>query len=332
MAMKPLAPMLTKLDDGYDIVTYGTHTQKDIADADCGDNWSSNWHAGRKGNAVSAQWWKNVKVQLTRDCQANGMDPKDRGACCHTTNHAEDPHQCHIPFGSIERMKSYTQFTNHKTPAMIGPFEKPVEAFPPPSPPRSNRESARERWWGAPSVFSRGGSLLPSVHADARAVLMPALFRRLPEAITPKIWCLNGDHNMIPHTNGEVYWLPWNVKEQRTAHNQHFVLPNYKVNCTEVDNGNEAHDLDCGPVPTKRMVIPPRILRSFFGRTVYHLFFSAGFHGGAMRSGKFKEPKDVLHKSWLLSELFRRSLGYVDGATGHKNLKHMADKIEYHAP
>lgn len=50
------------------------------------------------------------------------------------------------------------------------------------------------------------------------------------------------------------------------------------------------------------------------------------------QTGKFREPKDVLHKSWLLSELFRRSLGYVDGAAGHKNLKHMADKIEYHAP
>ena len=36
--------------------------------------------------------------------------------------------------------------------------------------PLSNRESAREHWWGAPSLFSRGGSLLPSLHADARYI------------------------------------------------------------------------------------------------------------------------------------------------------------------
>ena len=31
----------------------------------------------------------------------------------------------------------------------------------------SARESAREHGWGTPSVFSRGGSLLPSIYADA---------------------------------------------------------------------------------------------------------------------------------------------------------------------
>ena len=37
-------------------------------------------------------------------------------------------------------------------------------------PPLSNRESAREPWWGTPtpSVFSRSGSLPPSIYADAR--------------------------------------------------------------------------------------------------------------------------------------------------------------------
>ena len=31
---------------------------------------------------------------------------------------------------------------------------------------------------GTPSVFSRGGTLLPSLYADARAMLMPSLFQR----------------------------------------------------------------------------------------------------------------------------------------------------------
>ena len=33
-----------------------------------------------------------------------------------------------------------------------------------------NRETAREHWWRTPSVFSRGGTLLPSIYADARYV------------------------------------------------------------------------------------------------------------------------------------------------------------------
>ena len=68
-----------------------------------------------------------MKTQLTRDCEAGAMNPKDKGVCCHTTEHSKDPRQCHIPFGSIERMKSYKQFTNHKTPEMVGPFEKVSE-------------------------------------------------------------------------------------------------------------------------------------------------------------------------------------------------------------
>ena len=51
----------------------------------------------------------------------------------------------------------------------------------------SNRESAREHWWvlrpeggrfGAPILFSLGGTLLPSIYADARAILMPSSFQR----------------------------------------------------------------------------------------------------------------------------------------------------------
>ena len=41
-----------------------------------------------------------------------------------------------------------------------------------------HRESAREHGWGAPSLFSRGGTLLPSICADARYIDACALFRR----------------------------------------------------------------------------------------------------------------------------------------------------------
>jgi hypothetical protein len=53
----------------------------------------------------------------------------------------------------------------------------------------------------------------------------------------------------------------------------------------------------------------------------YHLFFSAGWHGHAIRSKRINTPADVLHKSWLMSELFRRSLGLSNGHAGHQGLR-----------
>ena len=63
-----------------------------------------------------------------------------------------------------------------------------------------------------------------------------------------KLWCLNGDNNHIPHINGEVYWLPWDVRSQSTANDEHFVLPKYIMDCKEENNGNAVGtDLHCGP-------------------------------------------------------------------------------------
>jgi hypothetical protein len=47
----------------------------------------------------------------------------------------------------------------------------------------------------------------------------------------------------------------------------------------------------------------------------YHLFFST------FVSDKVKTQKEVLHKSWLLSEVYRRSLGMV----AKKKKKKMVD-------
>jgi hypothetical protein len=37
----------------------------------------------------------------------------------HTTHRADDPEQCHIPFGAMERMKSFEQFSAYKTPEIV---------------------------------------------------------------------------------------------------------------------------------------------------------------------------------------------------------------------
>ena len=76
-------------------------------------------------------------------------------------------------------------FIEGKTETEIAEFnsmecnKRPVEIL------LSNRESAREDWWGTstrpkeggghgcrgtPPLFSRGGSLLPSIYADARYI------------------------------------------------------------------------------------------------------------------------------------------------------------------
>ena len=53
---------------------------------------------------------------------------------------------------------------------------------------------------------------------------------------------------------------------QKTADNQHFVLPKHAMNCTEVDNGNpEGSDLVCDPcVPCVRACVRVPIVDSSY--------------------------------------------------------------------
>ena len=50
--------ILNDLED-HDIISYadGGRTEE----TRCGKQFSSNWHAGRKGNDFSKTWWENVK-------------------------------------------------------------------------------------------------------------------------------------------------------------------------------------------------------------------------------------------------------------------------------
>eukprot|EP00039_Didymoeca_costata_P027232 m.17874 g.17874 ORF g.17874 m.17874 type:complete len:405 (+) comp6135_c0_seq1:112-1326(+) len=116
-----------------------------------------------------------------------------------------------------------------------------------------------------------------------------------------KMYCLNGDRNLIPHINGEIYWMPWKPLQNKTA-NGPWAMPHYKINCTLTPEG----DMDCGEVHTRRAVLRPKKFRNFFGRIAYHLFFTT-YHKNALK--EVKTPKDVLRKNWLLSEMYRRSLG-----------------------
>ena len=119
-----LTPVLSKLAE-YDIVSYGQFNEPkdpDIPDAECGKHFSSNWHAGRKGNVFSATWWRNIRSQLTRRCPAV-MKEKGKAICCHDEG---DPRRsrarCNVPFGAIERLKTPEKFAKHKDPETVGPL------------------------------------------------------------------------------------------------------------------------------------------------------------------------------------------------------------------
>eukprot|EP00039_Didymoeca_costata_P002613 m.61446 g.61446 ORF g.61446 m.61446 type:complete len:391 (+) comp11412_c0_seq3:171-1343(+) len=114
------------------------------------------------------------------------------------------------------------------------------------------------------------------------------------------MFCLNGDRTLIPHVNGEIYWMPWSPYEGQTPDGP-WAIPNYKIRCNLTDG-----DLDCSAVQTRRALLKAKRYRNFFERIAYHLFFST-FHKSALRHAK--TTKDVLHRNWLISEMYRRSLG-----------------------
>mmetsp|Transcript_98289 Transcript_98289/g.273390 ORF Transcript_98289/g.273390 Transcript_98289/m.273390 type:complete len:347 (-) Transcript_98289:155-1195(-) len=92
-----LEQLLQKLNDGsVDIVTYENSGQS------CeGGSFSSNFLAGRKGNALSKAWYEEASRQLKTSCpleQWQDMDSR-QGVCCYTPSGA--PRTCHIPWGGL---------------------------------------------------------------------------------------------------------------------------------------------------------------------------------------------------------------------------------------
>lgn len=117
--------------------------------------------------------------------------------------------------------------------------------------------------------------------------------------------CLAGSEGFAPHINGEVYWQPWDRKAQATlplgdaqAEGGYY---DERFACIEVKDKED--DLICkrgnwGEVE--------RRFSNFFHRIAYHLFFST-------KQPDVKSVEEALESDWLLSEMFRRSLGLSRG-------------------
>lgn len=227
-----------------DIVSYSDRGSAED-DPQCDFQYSSNWHAGSKGNLWSDTWWNNLKWIMTRKCKPGEFVGSVDKVCCHEEGAPEKSKEpCHIPWAHLEHLKV-------------------------------------PKRWGETHNNLDGTSDIP-IHQWER---------------TPKMFCLRGKNSLTPQLHGEVYWQPWDARNKKTRSTLHWELPKRKFNCTEVEDGGH---LDCNVNLSQEKF---QRYENFFGRPGYHLFFST------FTSGKVKTAKEILHRPWLLSEVYRRALG-----------------------
>lgn len=128
------------------------------------------------------------------------------------------------------------------------------------------------------------------------SLLVPEFVNSLPQGIS--LYCFAGDQTLTPHLNGEVYWQHWNPEQQQTLDHASKELYDTRFACRS-DVSGRGMDLNCtkGNWGADRVSFP-----NFFGRIAYHLFFSTN-------QKPVSSKEDVMNKSWLVSEMYRRSLG-----------------------
>lgn len=149
----------------------------------------------------------------------------------------------------------------------------------------------------SPTALLQVGSI-NSAEAEARAkisLIAPEFITKLPEGL--KMYCYSGNESMTPHLNGEVYWQHWSMPHGQTAQGKQDSPYDGRFACD-----SQAKNLSC----TKgNWGDNNRTMDNFFGRIAYHLFFSTGVQ-------HVQSEDEVLQKSWLLSDMYRRSLGMVE--------------------
>jgi len=273
LLMKPLNEILEMLES-YDIVGYSDESNR--MSGDCGDHFSSNFMAAKRGNGFSQTWWNNVRSKLTRQCGRGEMACEK--VCCNEQG-APGPERrpCHIPWAQLELLKMPWEDADRR----------PGGAKLDPTNPK-NRDYIEN---GQPMCKD----LHLGRHYDASANV-PA--KNIPSNVTT--YCLKGDENLTPHLNGEVYWQPWDHKTASTLLERgRRKMHEYddRFNCSLSGFGemncNKGHGMG-GDGPLR--------LANFFNRTAYHLFFST-------RSVHSHTKEEILQGDWVVSEMYRRSLG-----------------------
>lgn len=274
MVGSSLAPVFAKLDEGWDAVAYSQNPGTS-GKMSGNEEVSSNFMAGRKGNSFSRTWWTNIKAKLTRTCGEGEMTMEK--VCCREAFATHDePEKCHIPWAQLEHLKFPTRDHDlHKlkvTPSLV-------------------QQRLRT---------SKEASVAHDLNnADVQAVLAEVEYgnrkaEQLPADV--KVYCFRGNEGLAPHLNGEVYWQPWDSHKGMTgkplgmpsAYDSRFACQATSDKDLKCDRGNwgEVH----------------RDIENFFGRMAYHLFFST-------RKCEAESQQEVLDRNWLLSELYRQSLG-----------------------
>jgi mannosyltransferase OCH1-like enzyme len=333
---RPVSEFMSKLET-HDIVTYSDEVNK--PSGDCGKYFSSNFMAGRKNNGFSRTWWENIKSKLTSDCPAGAF--KQEKVCCHEKGeNAESRHEhqvCHVPWAAMEHMKDPTdaQITDQmlfnkgsKSTACTGwspsegaykglgssckieggstdwcyvaaDYDGPGNEFIKPS-------IIAGKFYAPCSSEPLGSSLLQMEsegHLESKtrshvgmgtmvSTLAPEFIDKLPSDV--KLYCFQGDEAMTPHLNGEVYWQHWSSDNNHSREQVSNPLYDKRFACQA-----DGQDLKCteGNWGKSHRTIP-----NFFGRLAYHLFFSTTAKGSSSK-------QDVFSKSWLVSDMYKRSLG-----------------------
>lgn len=280
MMMKPLTDVLEKLAT-TDVVGYSD--QASLQTGECGSHFSSNFLAARKGNEFSKTWWNNMKRKLSRQCE-----PGEYGCekvCCHERNRSAASHQeCHIPWAQLEHLKSPE--ADHDRHAG-GPGLDPTK--------EANKP-----------LIAKGMKHCWDLHIGDRTHADDAPAEDLPFVSTH---CYKGNESMTPHLNGQIFWQPWNKKNQST------IALNTSVTAwseKDYDQGFDCKQIEVStenPYPgtiacnSGNWGSKKRVFHDFFGRTAYHLFFST------RKPVQLKTREDVLQGDYLVSEMYRRSLG-----------------------
>lgn len=285
LVMKPLGEVFARLDEGWDVILNSNELgQKETGPCDLHTSFSSNFMAARRGNAFSRTWWENIKKKITRLC--GELEFQRNKICCHE---AFDPkpkgRTCKIPWGYLEHLKQpecdYDIVTDHRPDHCARPMNEDPPKKQPLSPNHPLRTSIENK------------SILATVErGNARADPFPN---------NTKLLCLAGTDGVIPHLNGEVYWQPWDNAKGTTGSNEKINGTNLtkqydlRFSCREDNGGNLT--CDHGNWGHKH-----RNYSKFFHRTAYHLFFTT-------RLKQAESEGQVFQRNWLLSEMYRRSLG-----------------------
>lgn len=289
IAMKSLEPVFRLLEEGWDVVTYtDAGGQKGLPSGACmtgellNKSFSSNFMAARRGNSFSKTWWENIKAKLTRMC-AEGEWVNWKTCCHYAFSPQKDSKKCNLPWAYLEHLKiPQCDDDAPPRPAKWCPFWRPpLKDLP--APRKGDAEVAE---------------VLRQVKAGNRPA---ATFEQWS-----RVYCLAGSDSLTPHLNGEIYFQRWNSTSIPQA-TRNITAPEYdkRFDCVEQGDG----DVYC-PYGNWAKERAPRNHRRFFHRMAHHLFLS-----NPNRKNKIdvKTVDDIWNTEWLLTEMYRRSLGRSSG-------------------